>query len=298
MKHNAKLAAVLVLLVTFSALAIVRHRNAPFAQQPQQQIDERRQKIQNLKVDDFHGDAASLRVRQLRRLSKGVARAMREAENRGLRGAFEHSRVILGTELPSQHKQSTRWNSSTIRPSSRGTAKFAHRQQSFTDGEYEVTFIPYDDGDPATWEGIIYRYTPDWGDDIRYAVLNIDAAEPDVTQEIYYPPDGSDPQPLDPNDPAPIISSGRVRTCKPIAALSHEAKGTASLPGLPPCPPGWRRCLRSYDECCSPPPDLKPWLTCSSKGCAGAALACGRTGPIFGECWGIGCSSAMLLCLI
>src|SRR5439155_18072149 len=89
----------------------------------------------------------------------------------------------------------------------RSSFRSAPTQDTFTDGEYEVTFIPYDDGDPNTWEGIIYRFTPDFGDDTRYGVINIQTDEPDVTQEVYYPSGGGDPQPIDPNGPAPIMNS-------------------------------------------------------------------------------------------
>lgn len=267
--------------------------------QPLSQNDKRREKLQRVKLEEIHGEAAALRVRQLRRLSKGIARAMQDAEKKGLRRAFEHSRVILGIE-PSDKPGTARVTPSVPRLMQIASYNSSHPQETFTDGEYEVTFIPYDDGNPNNWEGIIYRYDPDWGDDIRAAVVDIQTETPAVIEEIYYPPDGTDPQPLDPRLEQTISSNG-IRTCKPsTSAPSVRTKGEVSsaLSPTPACPSGWKHCLRLPEECCSPPPGLNAWFQCSAKGCMAVAGACSRTGPIWGDCWGFGCSSAMLLCIL
>jgi molybdopterin/thiamine biosynthesis adenylyltransferase len=276
--------------------------------QPQpQQNDRRKEKLQRLRVQDFHGEAASLRAKQLRKLNKGVARAMKDAENRGLRQAFEHGRVILGTD-PAVDKTNAVARSTfpiaspgAIRPAS---YRFNVSQDTFADGEYEVTFIPYDDGDSNTWEGIIYRFDPDWGDDVRYAVIDIQTNEPNVTQEIYYPPAGDDPQVIDPNNPIigkntstgpqPQVCSATRTTASPFRKAGLSQPVGAALP----CPPGWKPCLRLRDECCAPPPNINKWLGCAGKGCSGAGLGCSRLGPAWSGCWGLGCTGAMLLCLL
>ena len=268
------------------------------SQQPAQ-TDKRLEKLQRLKIQDSHGEPAATHVRQLRRLSKGIARAMQDAEKKGLRKAFEHSRVILGTE-PSDNSNGTARSTPAIsRRMQIAAYNASHPQQTFTDGEYEVTFIPYDDGDPNNWEGIIYRYNPDWGDDIRFGVIDIQNETPTVVQEVYYPAGGEDPQPLNPLDPSPINNISDVRSCKP-ASSKLLVKTKSNLPGgsAPACTPPFKTCLRLRDECCSPPPNLQPWLQCSAKACVLVAATCSRTGPVFGECWGFGCTGGMLMCLV
>jgi hypothetical protein len=303
MKRFTRIAIGLSVLVVVCAWAIMRvQKPAAYAVGPQQQNDKRRQKLAHARIEDFHGEAAAAHVRQLRRLSKGIGRAMQDAEQRGLKRSFEHSRVIVGIEqagppTAAAHVALPKLNGG--RPTS--TYSLVHSQETFTDGDYEVTFIPYDDGDPNNWEGVIYRYDPDWGDDIRFVVLDIQTDQPAAIEEVYYPPDGGNPFPLDPNDPSPIITQNEMRTCKPTAAfLSVESKQTVSsrLAALPPCPAGFKRCLRSYDECCSPPPNINNWFKCSAKSCVGVAAGCSKTGPAFGDCWGFGCTGAMLMCLL
>jgi len=297
MKMFTRIALASILLITIGTILIVRDRRRVVSAipSPQQPNDRRRQNLERLKINDFHGDEAAVRVRHLRRLSKGIARAMQDAEKKGLRKAFQHSRVILANE-PEKPNQAAR--ATVPRSVARGASySYVHTQDTFTDGEHEITFIPYDDGDADTWEGVIYRYDPDWGDDIRYTVLNIQTEQPQVVQEFYYPPDGGDPRWVDPNGP-PFIADSGIRSCKPAGTLMPVKTGGKELSAAPVCPAGWKRCLRLYDECCSPPPNLRPWFTCSSRGCMGVGAACSRTGPLFGECWGFGCTGAMLLCLV
>ena len=308
MKRVSRIGIALCLFVAICTVMIVKgSRRVAVPAQPQQQNDKRREKLQRLRVQDFHGEASSLRAKQLRKLNKGVARAMKDAEKRGLRPAFEHGRVMLGTD-PAADKSTAAVRpafptgiSQVIRPAS---YRFNFPQDTFTDGEYEVAFIPYDDGDPNTWEGIIYRFDPDWGDDIRYVVINIQGTEPDVNFESYYPPDGGDPQ--DPNNP-PIISANKstgppqsqVCTATRTAAAPFRKAALSQPAGAAPvCPPGFRPCLRLRDECCSPPPSISGWLNCAGKGCSASALACSRLGPAWSSCWGLGCTGSMLLCLI
>jgi hypothetical protein len=301
MKRISRIGIALCLFVAICTVMIVKgSRPVVVSAQPQRQSDRRKEKLQRLRVQDFHGEASSLRAKQLRRLSKGVARAMKDAERRGLRPVFEHGRVILGTDPAADKSNAAVAFPQVIRPAS---YRFNFPQDTFTDGEYEVTFIPYDDGDLNTWEGIIYRFDPDWGDDIRYVVINIQDNEPDVNLESYYPPDGGDPQ--DPNNP-PIISANKStgrpqsQVCTATKADSPFRKAVLSAPvgAAPSCPPGFRPCLRLRDECCAPPPSISNWLKCSAKGCLGSAAACSRTGPVWSECWGMGCTGMMLLCLI
>jgi hypothetical protein len=300
MKNSSRvLTACILVLGTCATIGVMASRIQRIATPTQQPSDKRKEKVARLKIHDFHGEAGMLRAKQLRTVNKGVARAMKDAEKRGLRQAFEHGRVILGTDpQDSRANDVARSDSLTIEASPFRPASYrlSYPQDTFTDGEYEVTFIPYDDGDPNTWEGIIYRYDPDWGDDIRFAILDISTEEPQVTQEVYYPSGGGDPEPIDPNGgPSPIISKNQSRA-RPDT-VQYQSVKVSSCPGCGYCPPPNKCCLRLSDECCTPPPNLNTWFRCSARGCLGAAGGCSRSGPAWGECWGFGCSGAMLLCL-
>ena len=289
-------------LAACAAVAVNASRMKPVTNPPQERSAKRKDKVARLQIHDYHGEAGSLRAKQLRKLSKGVARAMKDTETHGLRQAFEHGRVILGADpQDSRANRVAQTDSPTINASTLRAAsyRFNYPQDTFTDGEYEVTFIPYDDGDPNTWEGVIYRYDPDWGEDTRFAVLDISTDEPQVTQEVYYPSDGGDPQPVDPNGPPPVLAGNRSGfESSATVPIARNRKISASPTVCGWCDPPNKPCLRLRDECCTPPPNLMPWFKCSSKACMGVAGACARSGPAFGECWGFGCTGAMLFCLL
>lgn len=300
MKNISRVILACVLVVAAcAAIAVTASRKKPITNPPQERSDKRKDKVARLQIHDFHGEAGVFRAKQLRKLNKGVARAMKDAEKRGLRQAFEYGRVILGTDpQDSRLNGVARSDSLTIEavPLHPASYRFNYPQDTFTDGDYEITFIPYDDGDPNTWEGVIYRYDPDWGDDIRFANLDITTEEPQVTQEVYYPSDGGDPEPIDPNDPLPILSKNQSSPKSP-GVQYKSVKVSSSAVSCGYCPPPNKCCLRLRDECCSPPPNLNSWFRCSARGCLGVAGGCSRTGPAWGECWGLGCTGAMLLCL-
>jgi hypothetical protein len=296
MKSFVKTIFVAGAVVAFCVTMIVNAARHNRTAQPPPQESKRREKLSRLQIKDFRGDAAPLRAKQLRTLNKGIARAMKDAERRNLKPAFEHGRVILGTDPQDDRPPIVARSAITevahaFRPAS---YRFNYPQDTFTDGQYEVTFIPYDDGDPNTWEGIIYRFDPDWGEDIRFAVLDIQTDEPQVTTETYYPPDGGDSMDIDPLGPpiSGIPEKGRSR------ASARQNRSVSYSSARVTCPSGWKPCLRLRDECCSPPPNLMPWFKCSAKACMVVAGACSRTGPVFSECWGFGCTGAMLMCLI
>src|SRR5207302_2981948 len=71
---------------------------ARVATRPQKPNEQQKEKLQNLNIQKLAGDAARLRAKQLRKLNKGVARAMKDAEKKGLREAFDQGAVILGTD--------------------------------------------------------------------------------------------------------------------------------------------------------------------------------------------------------
>jgi hypothetical protein len=159
--------------LSFAAIGLVAlfigARPARVVTQPQQQNEAQKARHPNLKIQNLRGDAARLRAKQLRKLNKGVARAMRDLEKKGLREAFDQGIVVSATDPSKTAGALLGSHADTIRKVSFGTSP----QDTFYDGDYEVSFFPYDDGDPNTWEGIIYRNGPDIDEDTRYAVIDI-----------------------------------------------------------------------------------------------------------------------------
>ena len=286
-------------------------RPASVATRSQEPKDERKEKLQRLKIENFQGEAASLRAKQLRKLHKGVARAMKDAEKRGLRPAFEYGRVILATDPARTANPGSvvRVNLSPSQPDlSRPISFRSPSPQTFTDGDYEITFIPYDDGDPNTWEGIIFRATPEIASDARFVVIDIQTAEPNVIQETLYGSDGGDPQPIDQVGPQPIMNA---KLANPLATLSRPSelstcsrtqftKATiwSSTKGIPPqvrCGPGTQKCLNDPTACCTIR-NIGPWLRCSARMCGYAAIGC--IGPAWAGCWGTWCTAGWVYCLL
>src|SRR5438270_276758 len=99
MKKFTRTAATLSLFAAICAIAIVTGmRPTAVATAPRQQKDDKREKLQRLKIQTFRGEAAALRAKELRKSTKGIARAMKDAEKRGLRPAFEQGTVIIATD--------------------------------------------------------------------------------------------------------------------------------------------------------------------------------------------------------
>ncbi|MGI9065067.1 MAG: hypothetical protein ACR2HX_01490 [Pyrinomonadaceae bacterium] len=169
MRNFIRIAGTFIFVVAICVvIMIVGSRPAAVATQ-QQQNNKLKEKLQRLKIQTFGGEAASLRAKQLRKQHKGIARAMKDAERRGLREAFDKGTVILATD-PEKTANSSSVVKANLVPSQLDLVRpvsfrLSSPQDTFTDGYYEITFIPYDDGDPNTWEGIIYRAGPDIGED-------------------------------------------------------------------------------------------------------------------------------------
>ncbi len=176
-----------VFTVFFLLAAFAAGDSAVLANQ-QDQKDKLREKLQRLRVRQTLTAADVVRrAQQLRQNNKGVARAMKDAEKRGLRPAFDRGVVVLAADPATDV---ARLSMPFAQPMSFMQPVSFWSSSSQGGGDYEITFIPYDDGDPNTWEGIIYRTGPDLPEDTQYAEVNIEAEEPDVTQAIYYPEGG------------------------------------------------------------------------------------------------------------
>lgn len=292
------LASVSLFITVVAAVMLVRQQSVR-AIRPQASQDPPTQS-QRFKTQTFLGEAAVLRAQQLRKDHKGVARAMADATKRGLRAAFEQGSVVLGTDT-TRAPGNTIARAGLIRPAA---FRSGVPQDTFTLDGYEVTFIPYDDGDPGTWEGIIYRNGPDIDEDIRYAVINITTEDPQTVQEIYYPPDGG--QPEDQN----LLQISKRSTPKRFAATACNQSGTMVRTSMTSktaawtrsrplyCPAGTHQCIgKEAMGCCGPVKPIDPWIKCSIWGASGSALTCALRGPGWGACWSIGTIGTMFGCL-
>lgn len=209
------------------------------------------------------GEAVRLRARQLLAKKSPIRRAYEDMVAGDLKPAFEKGATMLALDLKKP---------------------VAFVPQTITQGDYELTLLSFDSGNPSVWEGIIYARTPD--NSATYtASIDISSTDPnqwDVAEAAYYPPepgDGGDAGAL------PIIASANPRK-NPFLPVSYvRAYG---------CPP-W---------CGAPSPEakqkLKNWVACSLGGCTTAAIGCAASGPGWGVCFagwcggsGVGCIAAL-----
>src|SRR5436853_2742173 len=115
------------------------------------------------------GVGVALRADQLRKKDRGFAKAYRDLIKRGHKLMFEEAGVtMLGMDTATPAIKKIGFT---------GT-------QDIVDGDYELSFFPVDNGNPATWEGLIYAKTPAGAG--TYAVAH-DTTQADLSQtEVYY----------------------------------------------------------------------------------------------------------------
>ena len=312
MKKHLQVTLVPAVLLAVSVVVIWHGtKSDALATRPQQQDDAKTERLRRLKIEKFQGEAVSMRAKQLRKLHKSVARAMKDAEKAGLRPAFDQGVVMLGTDPDNPTTTSglktnrALAGAGFIRHAS--LKKSAPLEDYYQDG-YEISFLSYDDGDPNTWEGIIYRNGPDIDEDTRYAVIDIHIEEPQLLVDSYYPPSGGDPEPgggpgqlmgqaqID-HRPGPIaercVPDGKTSTRKTPSATSSILRAHTQS-----CPPGTHRCIgKEAMGCCGTVKPLDPFLKCSSWGAGAAVITCARFGPAWPGCWMAAWGAASFQCL-
>jgi hypothetical protein len=171
---------------------------------------------ERLAVGVVRGEGARLRVNKLRAKNKALDRAMRDKERQGKRVNWELSATLI---FASGEKKTARAGASIFTNASFSSALM--EQQTLSDGTGEATFVTYD-GDPSTWDGTIYRLDYYTGESEVYNASMADfgaiddPAVWDVTDEVYYPPDGGPPTCNSGDNQNPALE------CGPVSKLDHR----------------------------------------------------------------------------
>ena len=158
MKKSFRITGTFSMVAALCSISIlIGARPARLAGLPSQQSDRPPTKGQNLKIQKLTGDAARLRAKQLRKRNKGVARAMKDAEKKGLREAFDQGIVVLATDpAKTALRNSSRDAASIVKTS---FCSFAFRILLTASTKYPSS--PMMTAIRILWEGIIYRNGPD-----------------------------------------------------------------------------------------------------------------------------------------
>lgn len=150
--------------------------------------------VNGKKTEVLKGDAAKLRVLQLLSKNKGFRRAMKAMEKMGKKPNWDLSIVILRGDraIAAAKSGDVPGETATFR-----RASYSAPQETFYGNEGEMTFVTYD-GPEHSWDGTIYGYDYATGETQVYNGVIYDhyAEDPinwELTDEVYYPPDGSEP---------------------------------------------------------------------------------------------------------
>lgn len=233
----------------------------------------------------LHGPEVVARIKKLRAKNKGVARAMRDLERKGLRPALDQSVTLLQIRKPAVSRDGTN-----------PFLKASFQSETFSEDGYEMTFVSYDDGDPNTWEGVIYEHDPEGREYSYTASFDISGEQEtwDRIEETYYPWDGSQPvsssQPeyYDPSHPThdPMME-------QPVSKANSPRRGTPSFVKTSFNPTTqWRVYPPHWSD------RGRRWLKCSAGGCLGSAVSCLWSGPLWPGCFASRCAGAGAACII
>lgn len=208
--------------------------------------------MKDLKTEIRKGEAVKLRANQLRRKNKAVAQAMKDLENSGLQPAFEAGSSIIAISKSGNFK------------------KAASQETTIVDGDYELTFISYNDGNNATWEGIIYFKRPE-GEAVYSGQFDISTSDLRVLRETQYMGigDGSTQlMPVTKNTQPVQLQAISYNPGQPVSVTAPQ--GSA----------------------------LQEWAECAATGCISAGVGCYMTGPGWAACAAIACLVVMLGCAL
>jgi hypothetical protein len=203
----------------------------------------------DLKVEARRGDAVKFRANQLKRKNKALAKALSDMQSRGLQPDFESGVSILGVDKSRPIKKIAAQDETTI-----------------IDGDYELTFFPYNNGNNATWEGVIY-YRNAVGEAVFSALLDISAysSVTVISEHCYMSTTGTQLRPVGKDN-------GRG---EPRMTYSNHAKNAA--PQVPA---------------------IRAFIECSVRGCLQVVISCRGIGPYWVACFVPACYAVALNCAI
>ncbi len=232
----------------------------------------------NKPIEKLKGEAAKLRVLQLRASNKAFNRAMKDMEKMGKKPNWDLSLVVLhGEKAISQAKPPT-FRAASYTPPQDGT---------YASSDGEMTFITYD-GPDHIWEGTVYASDYSDGQSYTYngAMDDYYSENPtdwQVTDEVYYPPDGGDPSRGEPcSGNACLIVQAPVINKSGGMFLKASFINTTGAPTAPR--PVWNF-LRRFFSCFfrsfgyfygNCPPHVH-WVTCLINATYYAGWCCGYT---------------------
>lgn len=233
----------------------------------------------------YRGDAVKRRINRLRATNKALDRAMRDKEKAGKQVAWELSAVLVFTAP--KKTQLAQLNL----PKMMGNS-FAPEQATLSDGTGEATFITYD-GPESTWDGTISVTDYYTGENRVYNGEVWDFGAPDdpsvwdVTQEIYYPPDGGDPSECPPDGgPCQVMLMSKNHEAGPSTGSMFVKASYASATAEPPgaifrwFSRFWRCFSRTAAfvgrQCVSPQPNIRNNFICALAAGVYAAGCCAR----------------------
>lgn len=229
---------------------------------------------QGRKIQPLRGEAVRLLVSELRTRNKGFDRAMRDMERMGKRPLWDASAAI---PLPAKRRQVA-----TFRP-----ASYTEPQDMISDGNGgEMIFVTYG-GPDSYWDGTVYVH--DNYQEATYNAVVEDFESPDtsvwdVVDELYYPPDGGDPEREYPcGGSYPCLQTratprpNRQGVDMVDVSSASRARATAPFGG------GW----------------FRRWWGCTRTGCQQGALQCGGAGSFrpFFICTAVRCTASAIACI-
>ena len=209
-----------------------------------------RDSINDLKIEQRAGESVRLRADQLKRKNKAVAKAMKALESRGMRLASDAGVSIVAVRKSGQ------------------MAKISKQDATIIEGDYELTLIPFDDGNNATWEGVVYFNRPE-GEVVYDAQLDITNATPVVLHQQRYNGDGS-------------------------TRLIEVAKNTGSLQLLPVS----YNLNQPLSAATVQGGSLQAFVECAAAGCWAGIIPCRFAGPAWAHCAIAACLAVMFQCAV
>jgi hypothetical protein len=221
------------------------------------------------------GRAVARNAQRLLVQNKYFAKAHADLVSRGLKPVFEEHAVSI---VATPKQQASR----------RGAARFERaawrNDVTISDGTYEMSFYPYDNGNNAIWEGIV-TLRGGGNDDVDYVIL--DVSREDSLPTIYeynYSNNGGGGCGYSCGGGGGNEELMTRYTPPGPAALFQKASYVPSLPFAATAAVQSGR--------------LQRWAWCAAGGCWGGIIPCRWAGPGWAHCAAANCLGQMLSCAI